>query len=331
MSLTSFVQPTQPTVAGGPIVYSDYQLDASSPYAGGAAWIDGEYVPIADAKMSILDDGFSHSHVTYTVAHVWHGKFFRLSDHIDRFLSGATSIHLTSPFSKKEIMAIGHRVVALSQLRESYVNFTLTVGINPRSGQDPRLAKGPQLQVYATTYRWNFPPTQQVNGVSAAVPVAIRRNLRNQIDPQVKNYQWGDLTQGLYEAKGRGADTAILLDQNELVAEGPGFNVLIVKDGKISSPAASALPGVTRRTALELATADGIATELRDVASSELYSADEIFITTTAGGVTPVIELDGKPVGAGAPGPITVQVQARYWRLMDEDSELLEPIDYSAA
>ena len=77
------------TPPGSVIQYSDYELDTSSPFAGGVAWIEGEYMPAEEAKISIFDTGFGHSDLTYTVAHVWHGNIFRLGDHIDRLLDGA--------------------------------------------------------------------------------------------------------------------------------------------------------------------------------------------------------------------------------------------------
>jgi branched-chain amino acid aminotransferase len=319
----------QNTVAGGPFEYSRYEINLTSPFATGAVWTakDG-FAPIADAKIFLLDQGFVHSHVTYTVAGVWHGNFFRLGDHIDRLLDGAEKMHIASPLSKRDWMRRGHEVVALTQLREAYVSFTLTAGVGVADGSDIGFNTGPQAIVFAVPYRWVFPPAQQVAGISAAVPKLTRRNLRNQINPQVKNYQWGDLTEGLHEARQVGANTAILLDQNGWVAEGPGFNVLIVKDGCIATPAASALPGITRRSCLELAERAGIEAALRDVSAEELYNADEIFAATTAGGVTPIVQLDGRPVGTGQPGQVTVRIQREFWKLMDEESELVEPVDY---
>ena len=85
------------------IQYSDYELDTSSPFAGGVAWIEGEFIPAEDAKISIFDTGFGHSDVTYTVAHVWHGNIFRLDDHLDRLLDGAHKLRLDAGMSKEEL------------------------------------------------------------------------------------------------------------------------------------------------------------------------------------------------------------------------------------
>jgi branched-chain amino acid aminotransferase len=116
--------------------------------------------------------------------------------------------------------------------------------------------------------------------------------------------------------------------RRQLRRRGPGFNVVIVKDGKIASPSRKALPGITRKTVFELADSMGIDASLRDVTSHELYDADELMAVTTAGGVTPINTLDGEPLGDGTPGPITVAIRDRFWALMDEPSPLIEAIDY---
>ena len=121
---------------------------------------------------------------------------------------------------------------------------------------------------------------------------------------------------------------AILLDSDNCVAEGPGFNVCIVKDGKLASPSRNALPGITRKTVFELADQMGIEATLRDVTSHELYDADELMAVTTAGGVTPINSLDGEAIGNGEPGPMTVAIRDRFWALMDEPSPLIEAIQY---
>ena len=316
------------TPPGSVIQYSDYELDSSSPFAGGVAWIEGEYLPASEAKISIFDTGFGHSDLTYTVAHVWHGNIFRLDDHLDRLLDGAAKLRLDAGFSKAELADITKRCVALSQLRESFVNLTVTRGYGKRRGEKDLSKLTHQVYIYAIPYLWAFPPYEQIFGTSAVVPRHVRRAGRNTVDPTIKNYQWGDLTAASFEAKDRGARTAILLDSDSCVAEGPGFNVVIVKDGKLASPSRNALPGITRKTVFEIADSMGVEATLRDVTSHELYEADEIMAVTTAGGVTPSNTLDGEAIGAGEPGPLAVAIRDRFWALMDEPSPLIEAIDY---
>jgi branched-chain amino acid aminotransferase len=316
------------TPPGSVIQYSDYELDYSSEFAGGAAWIEGEFIPASEARISIFDTGFGHSDLTYTVAHVWHGNIFRLGDHLDRLLDGARKLRLDPGYSKDELAEITKRCVAMSQLRESFVNLTVTRGYGKRKGEKDLSKLTHQVYIYAIPYLWAFPPHEQIFGTTAIVPRHVRRAGRNTVDPTIKNYQWGDLTAASFEAKDRGARTAILMDADNCVAEGPGFNVVIVKDGKLASPSRNALPGITRKTVFELADAMGIEATLCDVTSHELYDADELMAVTTAGGVTPINTLDGEPLGNGTPGPITVAIRDRFWALMDEPSPLMEAIDY---
>jgi len=316
------------TPPGSVIQYSDYELDKSSPYAGGVAWIEGEFIRAEDAKISIFDTGFGHSDLTYTVAHVWHGNVFRLGDHLDRLLDGARKLRLDAGYTKDELAEITKRCISLSQLRESFVNLTVTRGYGKRKGEKDLSKLTHQVYIYAIPYLWAFPPAEQIFGTTAIVPRHVRRAGRNTVDPTIKNYQWGDLTAASFEAKDRGARTAILLDADNCVAEGPGFNVVIVKDGKLFSPSRNALPGITRKTVFELADAMGIEATLGDVTSRELYDADELMAVTTAGGVTPIISLDGEEFGDGGPGPVTVAIRDRFWALMDEPSPLIEAIAY---
>jgi branched-chain amino acid aminotransferase len=318
----------EPTPEGSVIQYSDYELDTSSEFAGGAAWIDGEYVPAERARISIFDTGFGHSDLTYTVAHVWHGNIFRLDDHVERLLTGGAKLRLESPLSHEEIAEIAKTCVKLSQLRESFVSIMLTRGYGAKRGEKDLTKLTSKIYVYAIPYLWAFPPQEQIYGTSAILPRFVRRMPRNTMDPTIKNFQWGDLTAASFEARDRGARTAILLDSDGCVAEGPGFNVVLVKDGTLASPLRNALPGITRKTTLEIADSLGIEAVLRDVDARELYEADEIMAVTTAGGITPIITLDGLPVGSGEPGPITVAIRDRFWALMDEPSALIEAIDY---
>lgn len=312
----------------GVIRYSKYDVDTGSPLAGGCAWIAGEYVPAAEARISVFDAGFAHSDLTYTAVSVWHGGIFRLGEHVERLLAGARKLRIESPLTAEEIETIALRCTALSQLREAFVWIGVTRGLGPTPGDRMSPAMAPKVYAYAIPYLWVFPLEAQLDGASAVVARHVHRSGRGTVDPTVKNLQWGDLTKATLEARERGAMQPILLDSDKCLAEGAGFNVLVVKNGTIATPVRNCLPGITRRTAIEIATRQGVAVEERDVSSEELYAADEVFATTTAGGVTPIVELDGAPVGTGRPGPITTAIRDRFWQLVDEPSALVRKIDY---
>jgi branched-chain amino acid aminotransferase len=144
----------------------------------------------------------------------------------------------------------------------------------------------------------------------------------------VKNFHWGDLVRGLFEAYDRDAWLPILTDGQGLVAEGPGFNVFAVVGRQLLTPQDGVLEGITRKTIIELAEEAGLDVAVGDVPVHELYRADELFFTSTAGGVMPVTTLDGTSVGGGTPGPVTTDLRKRYWEL-HRDPRYATPVDYS--
>jgi branched-subunit amino acid aminotransferase/4-amino-4-deoxychorismate lyase len=247
-------------------------------YASGCAWIQGHYVPIDEAKISVLDTGFTRCDLTYDVAAVWKGRFFRLDDHLDRLLAGCERIRITPPVSKDAIRSIMIETVRLSKLRDAYVEVVVTRGVPGPGERDPRLWI-PRLYAYAIPYVWIVRPEVQDRG---GTDVVVARNTRRippgSVDPTVKNYHWGDLVRGLYEAYDRDSWLAILPDGDGLVTEGAGFNVFAVINGELYTPARGVLLGITRRTVIaspwgpersvplprRSATSTGICTPTRD-------------------------------------------------------------------
>ncbi len=223
-----------------------------SPYADGCAWIEGEYVPIAQARVPILDTGFVRSDLTYDVVGVWEGSFFRIGDHLARLELGLKRIRLSSPFSTDEIKEILVEVVRRSGLREAYVETIVTRGVPGRGERDPRMLTS-RFYAYAIPYVWIVGLEQQQAGTHAIVAREAIRIPRNAVDPTVKNFHWGDLVRGLFEAYDRDAWLPILTDGNGRVTEGPGFNVFALIDGELRTPAVGVLEGITRRTVIELA------------------------------------------------------------------------------
>ncbi len=148
------------------------------------------------------------------------------------------------------------------------------------------------------------------------------------VDPTIKNYHWLDLVAGIYDAYSRGAETAVLIDREGNVIEGPGFNIFIVKSSKIATPGQGMLEGITRKTVIEMAHTLAIPVETRNVSAEETRQADEVFIASTAGGLMPVTRVDGHVLGNGKPGPITVRLRDQYWGL-HQDPRYTSPVQYS--
>lgn len=302
-------------------------VERSLDWSDGAAWIDGAYCPIREAKLSVLDWGFTHSDVTYDVAHVWDGAFFRLDDHLERFQRSMAAARLKPAQSTTEIAEILHGCVARSGLRESYVAFVCTRGApRVKGSRDPRDCEN-RFFAYAVPFIWVIPQDIGARGARMLAPSDVRRIPVDSVDPTAKNYHWGDFTQGLIAAKEAGYDNTFLLDHQDRVTEGPGFNVFAVFGDEVATPDAGTLLGVTRRTMLELADELGYRATSRPIPFSELLEADEVFIATTGGGAVPVTEVNGRTFGNGAPGATTQKLASAYWRI-HEEGRYSTPVNY---
>ncbi|MHA1527873.1 MAG: aminotransferase class IV [Alphaproteobacteria bacterium] len=296
-------------------------------WAKGAAWIKGEVVPIAEATIGVTDWGLTRSDITYDVVPVWDGGFFRLEDYLDRFEASMASLRLDVGVSREDMRAALHAMVARSGLRRAYVAMVASRGVPLVPGsRDPRACAN-HFYAWCVPYVHVIAPEIAERGASAWIASEVRRTPEDSVDPRAKNYHWGDLTQGLFEAMDRGFDTVILLDHAGHVTEGPGFNVFTVRDGRVITPDRGMLEGITRRTVLEICAEAGIATEVRALPVAELLEADEVFLSTTAGGPVPVIRIDERIFSNGAPGPVARRIRDAYWRWMKR-SELRQEVDY---
>lgn len=281
-------------------------------YPDGTAFLDGQYLPMSQAKISVLDWGFLHSDATYDTAHVWQGRFFRLDLHLDRFWAGVERLRMKLPYSRNEVTEILHNCVALSGHNSAYVEMICTRGSSPTFSRDPRQAEN-RFMAFAVPFGSVANKEQLERGLHVAVSETVRIPPMS-VDPAIKNYHWLDLVKGLFDAYDAGAETALILDTNGNIAEGPGFNVFLVKDGALRTPAFGVLPGITRRSVFDLCSEIGMPVDASDVSRAELSSADEVFITSTAGGIMPVTRVDAAPIANGAVGPVTRLLMDLYWQ-----------------
>lgn len=291
----------------------------------GAAFIEGEYVPIAEAKLPILDWGFIRCDCTYDVVHVWNGRFFRLDHHLDRFEKSVAGLHLKNPHSRDEMVAILHRLVRLTGLREAYVEVIVTRGMAPKNSRDPRLCEN-RFYALAIPFVWIADEATRARGIHLHISDVLRIPPQS-VDPAIKNFHWGDLVKGLFQSYELGCDMPVLVDLEGNVTEGPGFNVFAVKDGRVTTPEGTVLLGITRETALDLLAEANVETVIGPLSPDELRGADEIFLTSTAGGILPVTRIDHQPVGDGRVGPVTTRLKHRYWEWNESGPEGV-PIDY---
>jgi branched-chain amino acid aminotransferase len=294
-------------------------------FSQGAAYVDGQLVSIPEAKISLLDWGFLHSDATYDVAGVLNGKFFRLDDHIERFFSSMEKLHMSIPHSRSDLRTILTDCVRASEMRNAYVEMICTRGLPEPGSRDPRTCKN-QFFAFAIPFVWIADPEKQKEGLHLIVS-RWQRIPPESVDPTVKNYHWLDMVMGLFDAYGRGGETVIVVDSHGNLIEGPGFNIFAVKGSRLTTPEQGVLEGITRRTVIEIAAEFGCEVAQRILSANEALAADEVFITSTAGGIIPIAKIDGKAIGSGAPGQVTQKLQKRYWQ-MHEDPRYTLKIDY---
>lgn len=296
-------------------------------FARGVAWVEGSLVPLHEARIPLLDQGFLHSDLTYDVPAVWDGRYFRLDDHLSRLEASCVKLRLRFPLPREEIRRILIDMVARSGIRDAYVEIIVSRGFT--SVREARLGDTSQnnLYMFIMPYVWVMEPEEHAKGGGAIITRTVRRTPPGSMDPTIKNLQWGDLTRGIFEAADRNSTYPILTDGDGNITEGAGYNVVLVKDRVIYTPDRGVLEGVTRKSVMDVAKANGIQVRLQVVPVGLAYACDEIFMCTTAGGIMPVTSLDGQPVKDGKVGPVTTKIWHGYWA-MHYDPAYSFAVDY---
>ncbi|MEX0369301.1 MAG: aminotransferase class IV [Tateyamaria sp.] len=279
----------------------------------GAAWMGGTIVPIADAAVPVTDWGLTHSDVVYDVVPVWRGAFFRLEDYVDRFIASMTAGRYNTGMTRGKICAALTQMVAASGLSDAYVAMVAARGRNPVPGsRDPRDCEN-HFYAWCVPYVHIVKPDLAARGTSVWIAKSVRRIPADSVDPTMKNYHWGDFTSGLFEAKDAGFETTVLLDHGGNVTEGPGFNVFAVFGNRVVTSDHGVLHGITRRTVLEMCAEAGLLTEKRPLPLNEFWDADEVFLSSSGGGVIPVSRVDDRHFSNGTAGPVASDLRARYF------------------
>ncbi len=280
-------------------------------FAGGAAYANGRYVPVGEASVSVLDFGFTRSDSAYDVVHVRDGAFFRLDIHLARFAASMQKRRLAPPEGLAMMEAILHRVTWLTGLADAYVAMVAVRG-RPKPGM-PRLIANCENHFIAYAIPWVDVLSPEVQARGGHMWIASTPRIPDaSLDPTAKNYNWMDFNQGLMEAQDHGFDTTVLCDAEGLVTEGPGFNVFVVKGDMLSTSGHGVLQGITRRSVLELAPELGLTPRVGPITRAELEDADEVFLTSTAGGVMPISRVNGRIMNNDSPGPVSRRMKDLY-------------------
>ena len=268
-------------------------------------YLDGRFVPEEEAKVSVFDHGLLYGDGVFEGIRAYDGYVFKLDQHIDRLYASAHAIMIDIPLTKAEMSGAILGTLRVNELESSYIRPVVTRGVGDL-GIDPRKCKGkPTVFVITKPWRSLFPEEVLKRGLKAIV-ASTRNKAIDSCPPNVKSLNYLANIMAKIEANMVGADEAIMLDQNGFVAEGSADNIFIVKDGRLlTPPTVTALPGITRDTVIELARKDGLDVSEEYFGVANLFVAEECFITGTAAEIAPVVEISGRKIGSGKPGPIT--------------------------
>uniref|UniRef100_A0A7J2TKJ8 Branched-chain-amino-acid aminotransferase n=1 Tax=Archaeoglobus fulgidus TaxID=2234 RepID=A0A7J2TKJ8_ARCFL len=266
-------------------------------------YIDGEFVPEEEAKISIFDHGFLYGDGVFEGIRAYNGRVFRLREHLNRLYDSAKAINLQIPITKEEFERIIIETLRRNKLYDAYIRPIVTRGVGDL-GLDPRKCKKPTIIVIAKPWEKLYGNLYE-RGLKA-VTVAVRRNPYDALPPNIKSLNYLNNILAKIEANVKGGDEAIFLDKLGFISEGSGDNIFIVKNGVIlTPPTINSLPGITREVVIEIVKKLGIPFFERNLSLYDLYTADEVFVTGTAAEIAPIVEVDGRIIGDGKPGKIT--------------------------
>lgn len=277
-------------------------------------YLDGEYVPEEEAKVSVFDHGLLYGDGIFEGIRAYNGRVFKLDEHIDRLFKGSRAIMLEPPVGKEEMKEIVLETLRRNSLRDAYIRLVVTRGKGDL-GLDPAKCPKPTLFCIAAGIQM-YPEELYENGLEV-VTVPTRRNTPETVNPQMKSLNYLNSIMAKLEAKLSGVEEAIMINNEGYVAEATGDNIFIIRKGRLVTPPAflGILEGITRNTVMELAEKRNIPVEEQVFTRYDVYSSDECFLTGTAAEVIPVTKVDGRTIGNGKPGEITRMLIQDYKEL----------------
>jgi len=292
--------------------------NSSSPNAKAARiYIDGEFFPEAEAKISVFDHGLLYGDGIFEGIRFYNGRVFRLEEHLERLWDSARSICLEIPIDRKEMTEALLETIRQNGLREGYIRLIVTRGVG-NLGLNPVQCKRPSIIIIATTIALYSKEVCETG--LTVVTCATRRTGAATLNPAVKSLNYLNNVMARIEANLAGADEALMLNEAGNVAECTADNDFIIKHGRIFTPpiSAGALRGITRSVAFEIAEELDIEIKETDITRHDVFVSDECFLTGTAAELIPVIKADGRMIGSGKPGPITKKMLSRFRELTRE-------------
>ncbi len=274
-------------------------------------YVNGKYVPGPQATISVFDRGLLYGDAVFEGIREYSGRVFKLDEHLDRLYDSAQMTGIRIPLTKAEMKDVILEVLRRGNLQDAHIRPIVTRGERVM-GVDPRGDQTPTVIVFA--HPW--PPFLGEEGITMKT-TSTRRIPPQSLDSRIKHVGYMNSIMAKLEANAAGVGEALILDMNGFVAETPGANFLIVKNGALFSPTTlNILDGITRRTVLALAREAGCRTEEKNLTLGDVYTADEALVCGTGAEIVPVAQVDGRRIGPECPGPVTCRLVAAFHELV---------------
>jgi len=277
-------------------------------------YIDGKFHNKEDAKISVFDHGLLYGDGVFEGIRFYHGKVFRLDEHMKRLEMSARAIALQLPMPRAEITEAVLETIRQNRLQDGYIRLVVTRG-DGDLGLSPLNCPKASVIIIAASIKL-YPPDMYENGLHV-VTCSTRRIPHGALSPMVKSLNYLNNVLAKLEAINAGAGEGLMLNEQGYVAECTGDNIFIIREGKLFTPpiASGALEGVTRGVVFDIAAELGLTVHEPQMTRYDIYTADECFLTGTAAEVIPAVTLDRRPIGNGQPGPITRKFIEKFTQL----------------
>lgn len=251
---------------------------------------------------------------------LWEGRVFKLDEHLERFLSSARMVEIGIPLPREELRGVVIETCRRNRFRHALIRINVSRGVGPASHNPGVIETGPTLSVFLNGLNEDY-LSSMGRGLRAIIS-GVRRTPSISLEGRIKSCNYLNNILARLEAIRLGADAAIMLDVNNKVSEATDANVFAVRGGSlVTPPPINVLDGITRRTVMELSSRMGYSVMEREMTPYDLLTADEVFLTSTAGGVMPVVEINGRVIGEGHPGPVAGSIKRAYEELIIEQGE----------
>lgn len=283
-------------------------------------YIDGEYYPKSQAKVSVYDHGLLYGDGVFEGIRAYNGSVFKLKEHVARLYESAHSMMLEIPMTQEQMVQAVIDTLRKNEMKDSYIRLVVTRGVGDL-GLDPRKCSKPTTIIITDTIKLHD-GVAKTKGITTMVSW-VRRNPIDGSSHEAKSLNYLNSIMAKIEANMSGADEAICLTPNGYVAEGVGENIFLIRDGKIYTPPTStgALSGITSKSVIKLAEKLGYTVTISNLTMFQLFTADELFFTGTAAEIVPIRQVNWRQIGKGEGGPITLKLAAEFKKVVQDPKE----------